>query len=164
VCEIVGSLLGSIELVVSWWWRFDGCHRCQQRTVGSFGNPLNLFDRHHWYRSRDRHHVHDRLSFLGRDHRGHGRGGHPCVASSHDGEVMAIEHCAEVVCVRGGYHGCHDRRGHHEVDHVRNRIAMRQRGACEPTGSWLAGRCLNIIRLTSILSRSSRPIRLLCIS
>jgi hypothetical protein len=157
------------------WRRVNSCRRDQQRTVESFRCPLNLFDRRHWCRFRDRLHVHDRPSFLGRGHQGYGnggghriraraRGGRPCAGSSHGDEERVIDHCDEAVSVHGGFHGYHDHRAHHEVYRVRNRIATRQRGVCEPTRSWSAGKCLNGATHTSIFSRSSRPIRLLCIS
>ena len=139
-------LLGSVELVMGWWWRFNSCHRDQQSNVGSFGDPINLFGHRRWCRSLDRLHVHDRPSSLGRDHqgfgsggvhrsRGRGRGARPCVESSRGDEERATDHCDEVVSVHGGYHGCHDHRGHLEVDRVQNRIAMRQTVVCEPTAS-----------------------------
>ena len=131
--------VGSIEVLLGWWWGLNSYCGDQQRTGEASGYPPNLCGRLHWVHVRDRHHGHGHLSCLGRGHgrlgfeivgglrsrgrgRGLGHGDHPCEESSRGDEASTTD--VEGECDHDDYH---------EVDHGQSRIAKMQKAVYEPT-------------------------------
>lgn len=153
----------------------------QRRNVRLLWDSAYLCDPPQLYRSRVRLHAHARLSFPDHDHdhdpgrQGCGSGvgrRNPCrdldvhlsVGNIHGDEAMVSGHFGEEEYDHDDCREYRDYHDYHVADHVRSQTATKQKGVCEPTR--MASACVleSSIRHTSIFSKSSLPIRLLCIS
>ncbi len=147
----------------------------RRKELSKIGLNAHLSYPLHWCRSPGRHGGRARLlspgypqgSGSGHDHDGrrHARGGRPCEVNNRRG-------CDGTPEMWNGDAESGRRDDARSRGHGRNQNAKRQMGGCEPT-YWpgisitILGPCQQKLApqlLTSIFNRSSRPMRLLCIS
>ena len=161
-------------------WQLRGSAAIPTSCLGAQGCLPNLFDLLRWCHSHGHHRVdHDHPSYRDHDHRGfetdhvdhsHGRdrADHLYEESNHVDEAKGNGRCDEGEYGHDDCHGCRDhldRRGCRVADHDPSRSAMTRREECGPTRG-VSDEALkaNYFVHASIFNRSSRPIRLLCIS